>query len=503
MPPSADRRPSRRLAPLLSIALCALLAAPGALAQSLQRQIEQALRASGLDQARVGVVVYDPEAQRNLVEINAETPLIPASNMKLLTSGSAVTVLGHDFAFRTELLIDESGRLIVVGSGDPALADHELLREMNLDVEDLVDLWVNAVRKAGAPVKEVVIDDRVFDRDLFHPTWPSDQLNRWYCAQVSGLNFHANVLSVFAKPTTAGSPPALEVEPGAPWVTVTNKGETRSTGANTIWIARPNLANEFTVYGAVRFPLGEPVEVALNDPARFVGDLLADRLTKAGLAAGNAPPKVRLAEGEETFDKATTVAVVRSPLDVVLRRCNVASHNLYAESLLKRMGHDATGRPGSWASGAAVVRMALQRRLGPSDASSVQIADGSGMSRDNRVAPGVFARWLASFDPDDENDRALLESLPRAGLDGTLKNRFRGMNPVHEIRAKTGYIRDVSTLSGYVADPDSGRRFVFSIMINDFPAKVSLSAIRDTQDRIVLMIDEALTDRLSRAMGGD
>lgn len=497
MPTSVARR-CLRITPLLVAAMVALTLAPAALAQSLQRQIEQALRAAGLDQARVGVVVLDASTDRELVSINAETPLIPASNMKVLTSGAAVTVLGHDFAFRTALQVQDD-RLIVKGAGDPGLADFELLKEMNLDVEDLVQVWIDAVKKHGAPIREVVIDDRAFDRELFHPTWPTDQLNRWYCAQVSGLNFHANVLRVYAKPGAPGGVPAISVEPNAEWVTFNNRGETRTSGSNTIWIARPNLANEFTVYGAVRFPLGEPVEVALHDPARFVGDLLADRMMNAGLAR----PSVRLAQGEESFEGATTIAIVRTPMDVVLRRCNVSSHNLYAEALLKRMGHDATGRPGSWASGAAVVRMAMQRRLGPSDASSVQIADGSGMSRDNKVSAGVLGRWLASFDANDENDRAFIESLPRAGLDGTLRNRFRGMNPTHEIRAKTGYIRDVSTLSGYVTDVQTGQRYIFSILINDFPAKVSLSTIRDMQDRIVLMIDEALTDRLSRALGGD
>lgn len=498
MPTSAARRDFRLFATAALATCVLLLGAPVALAQSLQRQIEQALRSSGLDQARVGVSVIDGETGRQLVAINPDAPLIPASNMKVLTSGAAVTVLGADYAFRTELQVS-GDRLIVKGSGDPGLADHELLKEMNLGVEDFLAVWIDAIRKQAGPIREVVVDDRAFDRELFHPTWPSDQLNRWYCAQVSGLNFHANVLTVYAKPGAPGSPPAVEVEPASPWVTVNNRAETRVEGGNTIWVARPHLANEFTVYGALRFPLGEPVEVALHDPARYAGDLLADRIAGAGMAR----PSVRLAGAEEDLGEARTIAVVRTPMDVVLRRCNVASHNMYAEALIKRLGHEATGRPGSWASGAAVIRMALQRRIGPSDASSVQIADGSGMSRENRVSAGVLARWLATFDPGVDNDRAFIESLPRAGLDGTLRNRFRGKNPRHEIRAKTGYIRDVSSLSGYVTDQATGQRFIFSIIVNDFPPKVALSTIRDTQDRIVLMIDEALTERLGRALGGD
>ncbi|MGP1309956.1 MAG: D-alanyl-D-alanine carboxypeptidase/D-alanyl-D-alanine endopeptidase [Phycisphaerales bacterium] len=491
MPKSAVRR----VLPLIAVAL---LLAPAAVAQSLQRQIEQALRSVGLDRSDVGVVVLDADTGRELVAIRPDLPLIPASNMKLLTSGAAVTVLGGEYAFRTELLVD-GDRLIIKGSGDPALADHELLKEMDLDVEDLLGVWVNAVKDSGARINEIVVDDRAFDRELFHETWPTDQLNRWYCAQVSGLNFHANVLCVYAEPSVPGAAPEIVVDPASPWIVVENRAESVREGGNTIWIARPNLSNEFTIRGNVRYPLGEPVEVALHDPARFVGDLLADRLVKAGMNR----PSVRIAADEERLDDGAVVAVVRTPMDVVLRRCNVSSHNLYAEALIKRMGHEATGRPGSWSSGAAVIRMALQRRLGPSDAASVQIADGSGMSRGNRVSAGLLTRWLASFDPRDENDRAFIESLPRAGLEGTLRNRFRGMHPAHEIRAKTGYIRNVSSLSGYVSDAQTGERLVFSIIMNDFPAKVSLGTIRQTQDTIVQMIDDALSERTGRALGGD
>lgn len=491
---------TRRLSHLAVTLLIAAVLTPLASAQTLQTRIDRVLRAAGLDQARVGVAVLDGDTGRMIVSINPDEALIPASNMKVLISGAAATILGEDFAFRTELILDGE-RLIVRGAGDPALADPELLKEMRLSADEFLQVWVGAITKTGRTVREIVIDDRVFDRELFHASWPPDQLNRWYCAQVSGLNFHANVLSVYAQPTADGAAPFLTFEPSAPFVEMNNRAQTRTEGQNTIWVARPTLANQFSVHGNVRHPLAQPVEVALHDPARFVGDMLADRLSRAG----QPKPTVRLAEEHERFEGGEVIAVVRSPLEVALRRCNVSSHNLYAEALLKRLAHEVTGMPGSWAGGAAVVRMSLQRRLGPAHAASVQIADGSGMSRDNRVSAGVLARWLATFDPANPRERLFLESLPRAGMDGTLRNRFQGKDPTHEIRAKTGYIRNVSTLSGYVTDSGSGRRLVFSIMVNDFPAKVSLAAIRQAQDDIVMHIDRALTDRVmgDRALGGD
>lgn len=494
---TADARPIRLVLALLVAAMLTPLASAQA---TLHSRVDRVLRASGLDAARVGVVVLDGDSGRALVSINPDEALIPASNMKVITSGAAATILGEDFAFRTELILDGE-RLIVRGAGDPALADPELLREMRLSADEFLQVWVSAIEKTGRRVREIVVDDRAFDRELFHPTWPADQLNRWYCAQVSGLNFHANVLSVYAQPTTGGAAPAVSVEPAASFIDLTNRAQTRTDGTNTIWVSRPNLANQFTVHGNVRYALAQPVEVALHDPARFLGDLLAERLARAGTPR----PSVRLADEGERFEGGEVVAVVRSPLEVILRRCNVSSHNLYAEALLKRLSHEVTGTPGSWTGGAAVLRMSMQRRLGPNLAAGVQIADGSGMSRENRVSANALARWLASFDPGDPRERLFIESLPRAGQDGTLRNRFQGKDPTHEIRAKTGYIRNVSTLSGYVTDNSTGRRLVFSILVNDFPANVSLAAIRQAQDEIVMHIDRALTERVlnDRALGGD
>ena len=355
-------------------------------------------------------------------------------------------------------------------------------------------------RSSGLAAREIIVDDARSTANSSTPPWPADQLNRWYCAQVSGLNFHANVLAVYAQPTAGGSPPIVSVEPAAPFVELNNRAVTRAEGSNTIWVSRPTLANQFTVHGNVRHALAQPVEVALHDPARFLGDLLADRLARDGRPR----PTVRLPDEGERFEGGEVVAVVRSPIDVVLRRCNVSSHNLYAEALLKRIAHEVTGSPGSWAGGAAVLRMSLQRRLGPNLAAGVQIADGSGMSRENRVSANTLARWLASFDPSDPRERLFIESLPRAGVEGTLRNRFSGKDPTHEIRAKTGYIRNVSTLGLRHGQRDRPEDDLLDPR-ERLPGERLAGGDPAAQDDIVMHIDRALTERVmnNRALGGD
>ncbi|RMH27856.1 MAG: D-alanyl-D-alanine carboxypeptidase/D-alanyl-D-alanine-endopeptidase [Planctomycetota bacterium] len=480
------------IAAVFAAVLAAVLAAPVAVGQSLDTQIEVLLAHTPLGEARVGVSVIDVQTGDTLAAIRDGEAFIPASNMKLLTTGAALLVLGESFEFRTTLE-RAGGTLALRGSGDPALADPALLEEMGLGVEDLLGRWVDAVRRSGGPVDEVVVDASVFDDRFVHPSWPADQLNRWYAAEVAGLNFYTNVVSFYLARDQPGQPPRVTLEPSAPWLRVRNRARTVDRGQNTVWVARPATSNEMTVFGALRHTLAEPIPVAVHDPPMVAGRLLADRLARAGLGepavrvvrAGDAPP----APGE-------TIAVVRSPISTVLRRCNVDSQNLYAEALLKRLGREVTGRAGAFETGAAVVRMTIEETLGPADAAATVIADGSGLSRDNRVTPGAMARWLARLAQDERAGDAFIESLPIAGDEGTLASRFRGMDLAGVVRAKSGYISRVSCLSGYVLDADTGRAVVFSVLVNDIPQhRVPISRVKALQESIVQVIDGWLAEQ--------
>ena len=197
--------------------------------QELNSRIEAAAANYKLAGARVGVSILDLESGRTLADLRSSEAFTPASNMKLLTTGAALIVLGKDFVFRTELILNGT-RLVIRGSGDPALGDPFVLEKSTgkPTVDSLVQQLATAVKAAGvSSVSEVIVDDRVFDRQYTHPSWPKDQLDRWYCAEVSGLNFHTNVLSVFPSPGEVSlRPPLFTLEPAAPWLEIENKAKT-------------------------------------------------------------------------------------------------------------------------------------------------------------------------------------------------------------------------------------------------------------------------------------
>jgi D-alanyl-D-alanine carboxypeptidase/D-alanyl-D-alanine-endopeptidase (penicillin-binding protein 4) len=471
-----------------------MLATGTALGQSLQSRVQAALGESRLGSARIGLCILDVDTGRELASMSDATAVIPASNLKLITSGSALLTLGAEYQFQTRLVRD-GNTLIVVGSGDPGFADPELLDAMRLSVDQFMDRLVQSIKDSGMTrVDEVVIDDRVLDRDRVHPDWPANQLNLWYCAEVSGLNFHANVLQVYARPGERADRAArIRTEPAAPWLDVTVKARTVRDGNTAIWAERDPKTNAFTIHGTVKSAPDKPIEVTVTDGASLFGKLFAERLARAGLGS----PTSRIASAGERLDESgAPVASVATPMSVVLERCNGDSHNLYAEALLKVTGHTVTGQPGSWSSGAAVARMHVRDLVGPEASAQLVMADGSGLSRNNRVTASLLCHWLAAMSENSKVAEAFLESLPKAGGknqrgEGTLSKRFQGKPLDNEVLAKTGFINGVRSLSGYVTHP-SGRRVAFSVIVNDLPSSVPGTRAKEFHEKVVLAIDDWL-----------
>jgi len=484
---------------LVAVAVIGTLGIAAASGASVQDEIQVLIRRAELPKATIAVSVRDAETGAPVVSLNDRAMMIPASNMKLLTTGAALHVLGPDFDFRTRLLA-AGDRLIVAGAGDPGFGDPQLLElielggEQGIDVKTFVDLWADAAVNAGLDeISEVVVDDRIFDRQFVHPTWPADQLNRRYCAEVSGFNFHGNVLHFYPRPG-AGERPNLELFlPYVPWMLINNRATTRHDvhDRNDVWIARKRESNVLTFHGNVKYDYRTPVPVTVHDMPLFFARLLAERLRAAGL------PVTRFRTADETDPDPTgrTIGpVIRTPISNAVTRCNTDSQNLYAEALLKRIGHTLTNEPGSWFNGTAVVRHVVHERLSdPNLAVKFVIRDGSGLSRENRIAAATMTAWLATFHDDEQIGPMFIASLARAGRTGTLARRFETVD-LHgtTVQAKSGYINYVSCLSGYVTAPD-GRRRSFSILVNGLHEPGSVRRAKKLQERILSAVAWDLT----------
>ncbi|UCD74569.1 MAG: D-alanyl-D-alanine carboxypeptidase/D-alanyl-D-alanine-endopeptidase, partial [Phycisphaerales bacterium] len=445
-----------------------------------------------------------------IVAIESDRQMIPASNMKVLTSGAALHALGPNFRFNTKLMLD-GDRLVVIGDGDPAFGDPDLLKLMSvdgsdgLDVDGFLNLWIQAMEDTGIEsISEVIVDDRIFDRRFVHETWPIEQLNSRSFAEVAGLTFHLNVLRFYPKPVPGQRPDITDFHPKTHWLIPANSATCRE-GAheeNSGWIARKHNTNELTFYGNIKTskrPVMVPVTI--HNVPEFFAQLLAERLRRAGLTVGGYRV-VEPTEGE--FAGRLLEPVITTPLSTAITRCNRDSKNIYAECLIKRIGHARTGQPGSWTNGTAIVRLVIHERLANRILSSnVVIADASGLSRENRIAPGTMTGWLNSFHTDETLGPVFIDSLAHAGVSGTLAKRFKDID-LHgaSVQAKTGFINGVSCLSGYVTMPD-GRRRCFSVMVNDIPAHRYVYTAKRLQEKIVAAIVDDMAVTEVQALGGE
>ena len=448
-------------------------------AETLHSEVRDLTRSAALGKANIAVSVRDCRNGREIVSLNATRSMIPASNMKLFSTGAALLELGHDFRFKTELR--QSGNdLVLIGDGDPSIANPKTFKDLmmrtadgvvrDFDEEAILGLWVQSVRRAGITnITRLRIDDRIFERTFVHPSWKTDQLNRPYSAEVAGLNFHVNCIDFLPAPGT-NRPNWNTHRPRSPWILeqATNKStNARKSDSHTPWIAGKAGSNIFQFRGAVKTRSIAPVSVTVEDPPIFMGRLISNRLNEAGVTIS----LVQRVNDEEEYPKGTLIEpIISTPLMPVVEHCNEESQNLYAEALLKRTVSSRTGRPGSWADADHVMKSIIREQFGP-DAESmlggVFFDDGSGLSRKNRINAALTTAWLTRLQSDSEFGEGFVDSLAEGGREGTLKKRFPEHMPNGAVvDAKSGYINGVSCLSGYVSFP-GGKRYAFSVLVNN------------------------------------
>ena len=480
-------------------------AAPARAPADLAAAVRAAVEASGLRGSTVSVSVRDVASGKIVADVDGGTAMVPASNMKVLTTAAALHVLGADWKFRTRMVRD-GDRLVVVGDGDPSLGDPEFLARMQhttadgtrragLSTEQLVDTWVNAARRAGIDrVGEVIVDDRVFDRQFVHPSWPADQLSNSYCAEVAGLNFHENLIGA-ALTLSGGRPAVSSTQPAAPWISFDPGRATADGGkraSQTIGILRSDEPWRFTLSGNMKATPAEPVSICVQNMPEFFARYVGERLRRAGIACAS----VRVAApADPDFSGDSVGPEIVMPIGEVVRRCNTESHNLYAEALLKRLAAEKLGKPGSWSGGARALAAVVDERLGAGIAAkALVVSDGSGLSRDNRVAPGLVTAWLRSIANDERIASPFIASLAVAGETGTVRKRFDTLDTSRVfVPCKTGYINGTSCLSGYVGAPGATPRWAFSVMCNDLTkTKEGVAKAKALQERVVMILAGAM-----------
>ena len=421
-----------------------------------------------------GVEVRSLDRGDILFSQNAGKLMMPASNMKILTLAAAAEHLGWDFRFTTTLETGGSiengtlrGDLYVRGNGDPTLSTREKRGEAVLDE------WAAALRTAGITAIDgrILGDDQAFDEESLGQGWSWDYLEAGYAAPVGPLQYNENTANLTAAPGAAvGDPVRVELSGGS-GLTVVNRATT-GAGAESgvrgaINVRRRIDRPELEITGTI--PLDAPVvtrTVAVMNPTAFLAQSVRDGLISRGItvsgAAGDADDILLDAMGgTERRVLHTSHSPTLRDIGTVLMK---VSQNQYAETLLKAVGA-ANGGLGTTVAGRRAAAETF-RSWGIPDNGYV-MADGSGLSRYNYIAPSTITEVLARMHADTRHRDAFLRTLPIAGKDGTISTRMRRSLAEGNAVAKTGSIANVRSLSGYVRTRQ-GETLAFAIIANDF-----------------------------------
>jgi D-alanyl-D-alanine carboxypeptidase/D-alanyl-D-alanine-endopeptidase (penicillin-binding protein 4) len=465
----------------------------------LQSEVNTVLADKLLKKTTVGIEVYrlgaTPADLKEILNLHSQVPLTPASNLKIATTSAALDKLGPDFRFRT-LLIYHDGDLILIGDGDPTFGDAEYLKKAGWGVTTVFDNWAAQLKKLNvASVKDVIIDDSVFDMNFYHPRWPGDARRPQYTsrfeAEVAGMNLNANCIDFVITPTAPGKLVDYAADPSTSYVSVRNECVTGNS--NAVRLDRPRDSNQVTLAGETPARGVAPVSITIHDPPMYAATVLSERVAAAGIKVTGVVKRDRTAREARAASPAAAagkwqvIGIHETPIPPVLARCNKDSMNVYAESLCKRIGFEATRQSGSWENGTAAVGAFLQKAGVP--AGEFKLDDGSGLSRGNAISPHALARTLI-YDFHGKNHEMFFASLSIAGVDGTLDDRFRERDLFSlrkRVFGKSGFIEGVSTICGFLKAKDD-QWYVFSIMMNGIP-HASNSEIKVLQEKIIRAVD--------------
>jgi D-alanyl-D-alanine carboxypeptidase/D-alanyl-D-alanine-endopeptidase (penicillin-binding protein 4) len=394
------------------------------------------------------ILAVDARSGRTIYQLNPNKPMIPASNMKLVTSSAAMHYLGAAYSFETKIGL-LGNDLVIVGGGDPLLGDPK--RDSS---DALMDKIVEILQKKGVSgIGDIIVDTSFFDSNRVHPSWPRDQLNQWYACEVSGLNFYNNCVHLEA--TRNGNGAVLTMTPTNDYIHLVNQLKLISKGSSAVGAYRNSTPNKLLVKGKLNQKAG--FDVAIENPAGLFALVFHDKLQASGISV-----KGQLLQKYIKQDDAIRYLVIfKTPIADVLKRCNTDSLGLAAECLVKTVSAENTqGRiNGEWEHGLKLI----SRYLDSLKVSKEQyiLDDGSGLSRKNRLTTTALVAVLKDMYK-SENSDVFTSSLAVGGESGTIKKYFHQAPYKGNIIGKTGYISGVRSFSGICKTPRGD--IIFSIL---------------------------------------
>ncbi|WP_337871866.1 D-alanyl-D-alanine carboxypeptidase/D-alanyl-D-alanine-endopeptidase [Ignavibacterium sp.] len=456
----------------------------------LQQKIDNILSDSNFINANWGVVIRSLQTGEYLYNKDESKLFVPASNLKLFTTAAGLSLLGSGYRYTTNIYsygdINYStleGDLIIQGTGDPTFSG----RFYNGDIFKVFDDWADSLINLGITKIQgnIIGDDDLFDDQGLGEGWSWDYETYWYAAQSSAISFNDNCIDISICYDSKLDSIIIKYSPVVKGIIVINDVVPVSPGSGStdIDIYRERGTNIITVSGT--FSKGSDTlktYATVLNPTLYAMIVLQDRLEKKGIKVSGYAIDIDDYGRNIDYTKVQYLFSYFSPyLFEIVKVINKGSQNFFAEQLLKTIGHEKKGFGSAENGIIACKEWFSEIGLNPDH---IIMTDGSGLSHLNRVTPQQIILLLRHM-YSTKIFGAFFNSLPIAGVDGTLLRRMKNTKAENSVRAKTGFISFARSLSGYAFTGD-GEPLAFSFIVNNFNVPVKLA--ENLQDSICVLL---------------
>lgn len=440
--------------------------------------VKQFLKAPYMRGATFSLIVKDLDTDELVYVVEPDLQITPASVMKLLTTASALELLGEDYQFQTVLEYDGQirdsvlqGNLYIRGSGDPTLGS----RYVNESQRDFLSAWREALLVVGIQriTGSVISDEGCFDTEGISPKWVAEDLGSYYGAGSYGLTVFDNNYKLFLRAGKAGDKPELlYTEPEIKNLIFHNYLSVSSISLDSSYIMGAPFASDRYLYGTI--PEGKESYTLtgdIPDPALFLSGYVTDYLRSSGITVEGEPycRRTLTAEKAWTENSRTQLCITLSPaLSEIVRTVNEVSQNLYADVLLKTIGNlnisPSSPVLSSFGRGTEQVHKFWNKK--GIDMSPVWMYDGSGLAVTSKVSARFMTDLLTYMRKQSSVSDAFYQSLPLAGDSGSVRNFLKGSTLQGNTRLKSGSMSRVKGYAGYINK--KGKHYTIALFVNNY-----------------------------------
>jgi D-alanyl-D-alanine carboxypeptidase/D-alanyl-D-alanine-endopeptidase (penicillin-binding protein 4) len=463
--------------------------APASPEDKLRRDLQAIFTDAAIDHAFWAVSVRSLKNHEILYSSNSTRLQTPASNQKLITGAVAAERLGWDYRYWTRVYStgaiqaggDLDGDLVIVSNGDPTINPRHPDRWAAFD-EWARQLYAKGLRRVGG---QLIGDDNAFAEPGYGLGWAWDDLALGYGAPVGALQYNENVVELLVGPgMEAGGRAVISVSPPGSGIILDHAVTTAAEGQpSQVSLERIPGSNILRVSGQIAIGRAAmALDAAAPNPTTLYLNALREALARNGIFVGGNSLDIDDARIKPDYGKATLLLEDQSPtLDVVIDVCMKWSSNDYAETLLRSLapeGGEATAEAGLAVVNETLLKWGIKPEL-------YVARDGSGLSRNDYVAPDALIALLVQTWSDERHREKFRSTLPQSATSGNLANRMKDTPAAARVWAKTGSMSNVRSLSGYALTLD-GEPLAFSFMTTGF--RVPASRIDATMDEALVRL---------------